>query len=128
MSELASTNDMIAMQARIFDDVRPVGARLFLLKRAGQTRKFTIVASITAGWNVVFDKEFRDEMRVAIATSTDISNNIAQSSFVAYGIGTTGTEIDVFSFEKKDSTRPNATSPSWKIHCRREAVEFFVIP
>lgn len=130
--ELLSSPDMIQLQARIFDDVRPSNARLFLLKRSGDATNhasgLTAVIEITAGWNVIFNREFRDEMKVSIATETDISNEVAQSSFVGYGLGESGDEIDVFPFNQKDAVKPNATSPSWKIHAERDGKDRFLIP
>jgi hypothetical protein len=120
---------MIEMQARIFDDVRPDEARLFLLKPGENTSKFVVVAEIVSGWNVVFDREYRDNMKVSIATADPaVVNQIGQSTSAAYGIGASGSEIDVYSFDKKDSTGPKATSPSWKIYCLREDNKRFVIP
>lgn len=126
--KLVSNPEMIRLQAQIFNDVRPDGARLFLLKRAGETQKFVAVIEITTGWNAIFDKEFRDEMKVSIATETSIADEIAQSSFIGYGLGASGDEIDVFPFDKKDAVQPNATSPSWKLHAKRDGRERFLIP
>ena len=125
-----SSADAIQMQAQIFDSIRPMGAKLFLLKKAEQTKRLTVVAEIQTGWFTVFDREYRDEMKASIATAADISDHVAQSSFLGYGIGEPGDELDVFSYsnEKKDATRPNATSPSWKIHCKRDPALRFRIP
>ncbi len=128
MANLLENADIIRQQAQLFDDVRPAGLRLFLLKRAGQSQKFAVVAEIAGGWFGTFDKEFRDEMKISIATESNIADEIAQSSFLAYGFGAAGDELDVFSFDRKDACRPNATSPSWKIHTKRDAAERFTIP
>jgi len=132
MCELFSNPEMIQLQARIFDDVRPSNARLFLLKRSGDATNhasgLSSVMEIISGWNVIFDREFRDSMKVSIATETDLSDAVAQSSFVGYGLGDAGDEIDVFPYEGKDAVKPNATSPSWKIHATRDGKERFLIP
>lgn len=104
------------------------GAKLFLLKRAGHTKRLEVVAEVTNGWLAIFDKEFRDDLKVSIATLADISDYTAQSSFLAYGVGGVSDNLDVFSFENKDVIKPNALSPSWEIFATRAPTESFVVP
>ena len=128
MCELNSTADMIVMQAGVFDSLRPSGSKLFLLKHSPDTRKFSVVSEITSGWFVIFDKEFRDEMKVLISTAADIRDLTAQSSYIGYGVGASGNEIDVYKFENKDTTKLTATSPNWKIYATRDSQYRFLLP
>lgn len=126
MANLLENEQTILEQQRLFDDVRPAGVKLFLLKRAGQTEKFAVVREVTGGWFASFDKQFRDELKISVATlDADFADQIAQSSFVGYG---TTSPLDVYQFGKKDATGPNATSPSWKIFATRTEAERFSIP
>lgn len=126
MANLLENEQTILEQARIFDDVRPAGVRLFFLKRAGQTEKFSIVKEVVSGWYASFDKQFREELKASVATlDADFENVIAQSSFLGYG----STDLlDVYQFGKKDAVSPNATSPSWKIFAaRQEGMRFTIV-
>lgn len=126
MASLLENEQTIRQQAQLFDDVRPAGVQLFLLKRSGQTEKFSIVAGISSGWFAFFDKQFRDELKISIATlDSNFGDLAAQSSFLAYGPGQV---LDVYTFEKKDAVSPNATSPSWKIFAARSNLERFTAP
>lgn len=126
MAKLLENEQTIREQQRLFDDVRPAGVRLFLLKRAGQTEKFAVVFEVTGGWFASFDKQFRDELKASVATlDGTFFDKIAQSSFLGYG---TTSPLDVYQFGKKDAASPNATSPSWKIYATRVEAERFTIP
>ncbi len=126
MANLLENLETIQQQIRLFDDVRPNGARMFLLKKKANSGKYLSVAEITFGWFASFDKQFRDELKVSIATlDPGLQDKVAQSSFLAYGSGDT---FDVYKFEKKDATSPNATSPSWKIYATRLEAERFSPP
>lgn len=126
MANLLENEQTIREQQRLFDDVRPAGVRLFFLKRAGQTEQFAVVREITGGWFASFDKQFREELKVSVATlDAAFEDEIAQSSFVGYG----STELlDVYQFAKKDAVAPNATSPSWKVFAARLENERFAVP
>lgn len=120
-----NTTETIKTQIDIFDSVRLSGVRMFLLKRSGQTKKFTSVVELTSGWFVLFDREFRDEIKLMYATlDGNFGDVLAQASFLAFG---SGTVLDVYSFDGKDPIPPNATSPSWRIDATREAKERFTI-
>ncbi len=126
MAKLLENEQTITEQQRIFDDVRPAGVRLFLLKRAGQTEKFAVVREVAGGWFAAFDKQFRDELKISVATlDAAFEDDVAQSTYLGYG---STALLDVFLFAKKDAVSPNATSPSWKIHATREPEERFAVP
>ena len=126
MSNLMENSETIQQQARLFDDVRPSGARLFLLKKGISSEKYVYVSEITSGWFSAPDKEFRELLKFSIATlNSSFGDLIAQTSFVASGTGTT---LDVYKFEKKDATPPNVNSPSWKILAERMDAERFAAP
>jgi isocitrate/isopropylmalate dehydrogenase len=125
MAKLLENEQTIREQQRLFDDVRPAGVRMFLLKRAEHSEKFAIVREVTSGWFASFDKQFRDELKVSVATlDAAFADEIAQSSFLAYG---TTSPLDVYQFGKKDAVGPNATSPSWKVFATRVEAERFTI-
>lgn len=126
MANLLGNEQTIREQQRIFDDVRPAGVRLFLLKRAGQTEKFAVVREITGGWFASFDKQFREELKVSVATlDANFEDEIANSTFLGYG---STSLLDVYQFGKKDAVQPVATSPSWKIFATRLENERFALP
>jgi hypothetical protein len=117
-----------------FDDIReealPENSRLFLLKAAGQTEKFTVVSEITNGWMIEPD-EYRGQMTLFIATNEiGFENLFAQTSFVGYGVADADGDIDVFSIEpdRRDVFPPSAISPLWKVYLTREASSRFRIP
>lgn len=102
----------------------------YLLKRRGETgTKWTVVQHITSGWNVKFN-DYRAQMVVSIATSTDnFEDLMAQTSFIAYGIPASGS-VDVYSIDpdRRDVVPPTGESPFWKVYVTRDGKERFTIP
>ncbi len=100
-------------------------ARCFLLKRAGQTKRFQLVAEISEGWRYEFD-EFRMQMRLSIASQDErLSDWFAQSSYVAVGPPDRTGSYEVFSIAlgERDVIAPNGTSPLWQAFLTKEAIE-----
>ena len=120
---------MTAAQARIFDSLRSGAAICFLIKRSGQTKKFTIVRQLTTGWFVSWDK-FREAFALRVATAdTGFADDLAQSSYLAYGVPDTSSQIDLFEIapDKRDKIPPNETSPAWKVFVERDDKERFTV-
>lgn len=98
------------------------GTRLFLLKKEGQTQRFTLVAEITTGWYCKWN-EFRERMTFRLAsTSSGLADQIAQTSYIGYGVPNASEQVDVFSisFEQRDRVPPNASSVYWKLYGVRQ--------
>lgn len=131
MSEIA---EIIESQIEKFDALREVlfdqNARCFLIKRAGETSKFAVVAELAAGWHFRWN-EYRQQMRIAVATLDDsFADKAAQTSYFACGVPDTGGAIDVYKTvdEQRDKVPPNGQNPYWKFYVLREANERFVVP
>lgn len=112
------------------EEVLPENVRLFLLKSAGQTEKFTVVFEVIKGWMIEPD-EYRAQTALYIATGdTDFENFIAQTSFVGCGVLDFDSDVDVFSIDpdRRDVFPPSAISPLWKVFLTREAAMRFRVP
>lgn len=129
----SGTADIIQAFIDGFDNLReetlPENTRVFLLKSAGQTEKFTVVAEITSGWMIEPD-EYRGQMVLYIATNEiGFENQFAQTLFVGYGVADADNDVDVFSIDpdRRDVFPPSAISPLWKVYLTREAAMRFRI-
>lgn len=95
------------------------GARCFLIKRAADSgTRWTVVKELTAGWFVDFS-EFRQQFKLLYATDeATFVDEIAQTSFVAYGTPDGSNRLEVFSIdpERRDIIPPTGTNPFWKIY------------
>jgi hypothetical protein len=131
LSELV---DIIGAKIEEFDALREVffdeTAKCYLIKRAGQTEKFAVVKELTAGWYIEWS-EYRGMMRLSYATLESVFvNEIAQTSFVAFGIPDEATKLDVYAIdpERRDVVSPSGDEPFWKVYLTRDAKERFPIP
>lgn len=127
---LISKEAMILQQAQIFDDLRTGSQICFLIKREGQTKRFSVVLKLETGWFVSWDK-FRESMVLRYATESDsFADKLAQSSYVAYGTPDGENQIDVYEIspDKRDKVPPTETSPNWKIFIERDDEERFNLP
>lgn len=131
MSEIA---DIIEAQIEKFDALRETfldeNARCFMLKRAQDSGKFTVVSQLTGGWHFRWN-EYRQQMRIAYATlDQTFKDKAAQTSYFACGVPNQANEIDVYKIEddRRDKFPPNGQNPYWKFYVLREGHERFVVP
>lgn len=106
------------------------GSRMFLLKRGGQTERFASVAEIVSGWQVKFS-DYRQQMQFKVATTdADFADDIAQTSFIGYGVPDDDGEIEVFAInpDRRDVIAPTGSSVYWKVYAAKAANERFTIP
>ncbi len=109
------------------------GARLFLLKRGGQTSQFSVIAEITSGWQAKFNL-FRMQMTFKFAGTEDaFADQISQTSWIAYGVPvenpTDTFKMETFSIDadRRDVIAPNGSSVYWKVFAAKTN-ELFTIP
>ncbi len=104
--------------------------RMFLLKRDGQTKAFVSIAEVTVGWQVKFN-EYRGQMAFRVATiDDDFADDIAQASYIGYGVPDDDDEIEVFSIDpdRRDVIAPTGSSVYWKVYAAKVANERFTVP
>ena len=104
--------------------------RAFLIKRQGQTKRFSVVLELTTGWFVSWDR-FREAFGLrAAAADASFADKLAQSSYLAYGTPDADGEIDVYALseDKRDKVPPTETNPAWKIFVERDEKERFAVP
>lgn len=96
-------------------------ARLFLIKRGVEQKRFVLVREITEQWSIRWS-EWRGEVVVLVgAADTTFPDEIISSSFVAYGEGR-GEDNDTFDVfqlnpERKEVIPPVPKTPFWKAYC-----------
>lgn len=125
---LAKANDL---KRRLLSAPQGLNKRCFLLDRAGETKRFTIVAELLSGWKMYYN-EFRGQMTLEHATlDPDFNDLYARMSWVAYGepAGSGGNILDVYSTlpSREDVIAPTTDSPYWKVYLTRAAKERFTI-
>lgn len=131
---MSETADIIDAQIEKFDALRETfldeNARCFLIKRAGETSRFTIVLELASGWYFRWN-EYRQAMRLAYATRSEaFADFAAQTSYFAYGVPDADGVIDVYKTDddQRDKVPPNGANPYWKFYLLREAGERFIVP
>lgn len=109
----------------------PDDSACFLIKRAEFSgTRWTVVKELTRGWFIEFS-EYRGQFKLLYATlDADFTDEIAQTSFIAYGAPGADGEIDVFSIDpdKRDIIPPTGTNSQWKIYVDKAPLERFLIP
>ena len=127
---LIERDEMVSTQAQIFNDLRSGSQQCFLIKRQGQTKRFSIVLELETGWFVSWDK-FREALALRVATAdSSFSDKLAQSSFLAYGTPDADGSLDVYEIspDQRDKVPPTETSPCWRVFVQRDEKERFTVP
>lgn len=110
----------------------PTGSRLFLLKAAANSGvRWAVVKELTGGWFIEFS-EYRGQFKLLYATlhTAAFADEIAQTTFIAYGAPDQQQELEVFSIdpERRDIIPPTGTNPLWKVYVDKEPTKRFQIP
>lgn len=131
MSELA---DITEAKIDEFDALREIffdeAARCYLIKRGEHTEKLTVVKELIGGWYIEWS-EYRGMMKFSYATlDASFADEIAQASFVAYGVPDESGTLDVYAIdpERRDVVSPSGDEPFWKAYLSRDAKERFTVP
>lgn len=119
---LTAFEEYAAVHSAGFDAARrgamPTVSRLFLLKRAGQTKKFSVIREVIVGWFVGFSDR-REQLKIMIAASdfAVFADHFAQTSFVAFGAADAAGEFKVYNIDldRGDKVSPSGNEPYWKI-------------
>lgn len=110
----------------------PDGTRCFLIRRMGETSKFSVVKELEAGFFVEFN-EYRGQLQFTYA-DPDLSfrDDFAQADHIAYGVPSETGKIEVFAFsnspDAEDIVDPNGTSPFWKVFVSKDRQVRFTVP
>ena len=109
----------------------PSGVRCFLIKSAPNSgTKWIVVKELTSGWFIEFS-EYRVLFKLLYATLDEaFSDEIAQTTFVAYGVPDADNQMEVFAIdpERRDVIPPTGSTPFWKIYVDKEPKKRFLIP
>jgi hypothetical protein len=131
MSELI---DIIEAKIDEFDALREVffdeASRCFLIKEGENSSSFVAVRELASGWYTEWS-EYRGMMKFLYATiEAAFANEIAQTSFIAYGTPDDENKLDVYAIdpERRDVVSPSGDEPFWKVYLTRDAKERFTIP
>jgi len=123
MSVFAAKADGMAIKNDALRDAFALdGTRCFLLKRAGQTKAFSLIGSeLTSGFLVQFDENRSESGLFQYASSQAFEDTWAQSTHVAYGVPDDDDLIEVFEFVEgeKDTINPDGFSPFWSGRIRK---------
>ncbi len=112
----------------ISDTFAPSGVRLFLLRRAGETSQFTAIREVTSGYWVRWS-DFRGQMQFRYAGTTDVDDDFAIATHLAYGVPNGNDEIEVFEIdaESRDMVSPDGASPFRKYYANKLRHERYTI-
>src|SRR5690606_33910841 len=105
------------------------GVRCFLLKRAGETSKFTSIIELTTGFYADWS-EYRQAMRFTYATTADVTNAVATVTHIGYGVADGDGTLDVYTIEdpSRDIVSPSNGDWFWKFYANKTRNERFTIP
>ena len=105
------------------------GTRCFLLKRAGETSRFTSIIELTNGFYADWS-EYRQAMRFSYATTTDINNAAAQVTHIGYGVPDSDSRLEVYAIDDptRDIVAPSNGDWFWKFYAVKVRTERFTIP
>lgn len=110
----------------------PPGYRIFFLKRAGETKKFSIIREVTTGAATKYS-DWRQQLVLTVNTlDATFDNDAAQTSYWACGVGY-GDDKNIFDVyvvdpQRRDVVPPTANNAAWKFFLTREPRESFVLP
>lgn len=111
---------------------QPNGVRCFLIKDgrgSGEGKRWTIVKELTGGWLIEFS-EYRGQFKLLYATlDAGFNDEIAQSSYLAYGVPNNSGDIDVFfrDPERCDTIPPTGANAQWKVYYERSPEARFIV-
>lgn len=126
-------NDIISAMGSAQDALRevflPATTRCFLLKRKPHSENFVAVLELTSGWFIKWN-EYRGQLVLMIAsTISGIADSIAQTSFFAYGVPDSQSQLEVFGIDpdRRDVVSPVGNSPFWKLYGAKDARERYTL-
>ena len=125
--------EIISDAGSAFNEVRTdlaASVRMFLLRRAGETQRFAVVAEITDGHWSRWDT-FREQTTFIWASSdAEWTDLVAQTSHVGFGVLDDLGQIDVFviSPDQRDRVPPSGGNLLWKLYGSRDGTLRFQLP
>jgi hypothetical protein len=114
----------------------PPGYRFFMLKRAGETKRFSVVLEVTSGYYTEYS-DWRQQLGFFNQTlDTSFPDKVAQTTHCAAGVPivdvTTPGQylLDVYGIDpnRRDVVPPTVANSGWKIYMTREPKERFILP
>lgn len=111
------------------DIFAPDGVRCFLLRRAGETQKFTVVRELEAGFLAEYDS-FRGQMRFSVGSAEDLDDDFAAATDIAYGVPTEAGQMEVYSLgtgDERDVVSP-IDGRGWRAFATKTRHERFTVP
>ena len=112
----------------------PPGYRMFLLKRGGETKRFTVVLEVLAkdgGYAEYSD--WRQQLAMYVATlDATFPDKVAQTSHfacgVGYGVDSKSFDVYVVDPQRRDVVAPTGNNRAWKFFLTRDPKEVFTLP
>lgn len=112
----------------------PKDFRIFFLKRAGETSKFSVVREVLLGEGAdVGYSDWRQQLVLSVYTlDTSFPDDAAQTSYwacgVGYGAGNKKFNVYAVDPQRRDVVEPTVNNAAWKFFLTREPRESFVLP
>ena len=107
----ALQNAMASVNTALKAALMPESSRVFLGKRSEFSSAWVLVGSeLTTGVFIEADDNRSESVLFRYANSGDFRDTWAQATHVFYG---TGSSLEVYEFDGKDSIDPTGTSPFW---------------
>lgn len=103
-------------------------SRCFLLKRAGETQRYTIIVELTKGWYTEYN-EYRGQQVWTHATLDEaFTDQMAQMSRLAIGVPN-GDQMPLYMVDpaRRDVIPPTVSSPFWRAYLTYDPKERFTI-
>lgn len=125
----AGMSGMNQLYTALTDAFSADGTRCFLLKRSGETVKFTVIAELLNGFFAEWDG-FREQMRFTYATAVDVTDTFAAATHIGYGVPSDDGKVEVYVIPEplRDIVSPGNGSWEWKAFADKVRNERFTIP
>lgn len=107
-----------------------VNERMFLLRRAGETSRFTIVAEVLTGYWSRWSEYRQASVFMWASNTPEWNDRVATATHIGFGVPNENGQIDVFEIQEtsNDQTPPSGGNLIWKAYGQRMPEQRFIIP
>lgn len=124
---------IISKAAGAFNKVRPglaPGERFFLLRRAGETSRFSVVFEVEQGFWSRWSEYRERSIFMWADNSAEWPDRVAQTTHIAYGVPDENGRLPVFQIgdDQRDRLTPAGANLFWKLFGVRDPAVRFTVP
>jgi len=105
------------------------GNRLFLLKREGKSKQYSVVSELLTGWRVEYGAT-RDEIFLYYSTIADYGDTFACTTHIGFGVADVTNHLFLYEIQpnQKERTTADFWEADWKAFAIRVQNDRYSIP